>query len=182
MRIITYDVEICDDPHRHPLGWEGARRGDCGVASVVLYDTDSERYHVYDAHTIDDCVDHLNRADKLVGFNCIDFDQPCIEGYTERVIEVESYDILHEVWDRLGEKKKGYGLGPICERTLNIGKSGNGVHAPQLFQEGRMGELIDYNLNDVFLTRKLANFIRKYGHIIDVEGNPLVMDKLEFSA
>src|SRR5689334_11647100 len=133
-------------------------------------------------HTLDDCIDHLNTADCIVGFNSVEFDIPCLEGASDRDITSLAYDILQDIWAALGEKTKGYGLGAVCQRTLSIEKNGNGERAPKLYQEGRYAELIDYNIHDVHMTRKLANFIRTYGHIIDVEGNPLALPALDADA
>lgn len=183
MRVITWDLEIQIDPEAHDDGWDAARRGDCGISSVALYDTATGRFHVYDAHTIDDCVDHLNEADVLVGFNSIDFDTPCIEGYADRLLEPEQYDILHEIWSALNwHKQKGYSLDAVCERALQIGKAQKGKGAVRLFHEGRYAELIDYNINDVHLTRQLANYVFDHGHIIDVNGEFLEIPPLETRA
>lgn len=169
MGVITYDIEIERSPDDVVGGWEAARRGDCGLASVALYDTRTERYHVYDVFTLDKCIDHLNSADLLVGFNSIEFDTPCLEAVAGQAIDVPQYDILQQVWKVTGGRRKGYGLGPICERTLGIGKSGTGEHAPKLYQEGRYAELYDYNINDVHLTRQLYNHIAEHGWIIGTE-------------
>lgn len=87
------------------------------------------------------------------------------------------------MWDALGTRTKGYGLGALCERTLGLEKSGTGEHAPLLVRQGRWGDLFDYNLNDVFLTRSLFNFITTNGYVVDVDGNELDIDApLQFGA
>mgnify|MGYP001593743352 CR=1 FL=1 len=171
MGIICYDIEIAEEVQGD---WDAAKRGEKGVSSVVLYDSDTERYHLYDENTIDECMDHLNSADLLVGFNCEEFDKPCLQGYTGTLIIRPQFDILLSIWQALGGRRtKGWRLDNVCERTLNLRKNGNGESAPKLYAEGRFGELFDYNLNDVFLTRKLFNHIVAYGTVVGPDGLPL---------
>lgn len=178
---LVYDIEIAKrvkkDPDRSKgeLGWDDARAGRCGVSSVVIYDTISTRFHVYDGiHTITQCMEHLNSADFVIGFNNIEFDGPCLEGYTKQPLLTRQIDIRQGVLAVLKKPfMKGYKLGQLCERTLGISKSGDGESAPDLYQQGRFAELIDYNINDVHITRLLHNYIVDNGHVIGVDGEIL---------
>ena len=181
MRIITYDLEVakhidckragCDC---EKLSWGDAGRGKAGLSSLVLYDTATSRYHIYDDNRTDEMIGHLNEADLLLGFNNIQFDKPAIEGHTNQRLIPKQFDILQTIRSANGGKfVKGYRLGDICERTLGLEKSGDGALAPDLFQRGHFAELHDYNLNDVYLTRTLFNFIVEHGFIIGVNGEPL---------
>lgn len=175
-RIVTFDVEIALPVEENPDGWNGARRGECGIASVVLFDTHTGRYHLADANGVDGVCDQLESADLVVSFNGLNFDVPCLSGFARRYLHLpHHYDILDHVWDAIGRREKGYGLNAICQRTLGLEKSGNGEHAPKLLKDGRWGELFDYNLNDVFLTRTLFNHILKHGYITDIDGAELEM-------
>lgn len=53
----------------------------------------------------------------------------------------------------------GYRLDDLAWLNLNTGKTGNGALAPELYQKGQWGKLIDYCLQDVNLTRMLFNKI-----------------------
>lgn len=171
MSIIVYDLEIAEEVKDD---WEAARRGDKGVSSLVLWDSETERYHLYDDYTFEKAAEHLNSADLLVSFNGAEFDRPCFQGYTGYTITPKEFDILQAVWTALGGRKmKGWRLDNICDRTLGLRKNGNGASAPRLFAEGRYGELFDYNLNDVYLTRKLYNHIVDYGTVIGPDGTAL---------
>lgn len=192
MRVVTFDLEIAREVDEFPEKWEAARQGKCGIASVVLHDSDTGRYHIYGPQvefdtkveefriaglgTLPECMHHLNSADLLVGFNSIEFDKPVLENFTQMSLTVAHYDILQEVWKAVGKKFKGYGLGPISQRTLGIGKSGTGEHAPILFKQGRFAELLDYNLNDVYMTRMLYNHILETGSIMDISNKPLELN------
>ena len=178
MRIITWDLEINEPVEAHPDRWEAARRGDCGLASLALADNHTGRVHLYDRRTLGACIEHLSSANLLVGFNSINFDAPCLIGVAEKdgidmrgkIELVPHYDICQEIWNAIGKRHKGWGLGPTCERTLGIGKSGTGEHAPVLAQQGRWAELHDYNINDVHLTQQLFNHIVLEGYVIGPDG------------
>lgn len=179
MRLITYDIEIAKPIDKVRGGWDGAKKGLAGISSVVLFDSDTGRYHLFDGTTTEQCVEHLNRADLLIGFNCIEFDQPALEGYSGKSIQKPSFDILQSIWSALGKKEKGYGLGLVAERTLGLAKSGDGESAPRLAAQGRWAELLDYNLNDVYLTKTLYEHIVMEGFIITPSGDKLYLDSPE---
>lgn len=63
-----------------------------------------------------------------------------------------------------------FSLDGLAEGTLMLKKTGHGAHAPALYQEQKFDELLAYNLNDVRLTRKLFDFARKYGYLVDRMG------------
>lgn len=171
MHIIVWDLEIATPIKNND--WEAAKRGENGISSLVCYDNVSERYHLYDDFTFPQCVEHLNSADLLVGFNSLEFDTPCFQGYTGCTLVPPQFDILQAVWQALGSRKSGWKLDAIAQRTINEGKSGTGESAPKLYAEGRFGELFDYNLNDVYITRKLYNHIVSFGTLTRPDGKPL---------
>jgi DEAD/DEAH box helicase domain-containing protein len=177
VKIVVYDIEIAIPIEELKHGWEDAKKGKAGLASVVCYDSTSRRYHLYDKYTFDVCFDHLASADLLVGFNNIEFDTPALEGTLGKKLLVPQYDIIQAIRKANGTPfVKGYKLGQITERTLGLAKSGSGESAPHLYREGRIGELLDYNLNDVFLTKELYNHIVEHNSIIGVGGEPLFLE------
>jgi DEAD/DEAH box helicase domain-containing protein len=175
--VVTWDIEIQTNPEDCIDGWDGARRGECGVSCVALFDTASGRMHIYDHHDLTECVEHLNTADLLVGFNTLEFDTPALESVVGSSILPDQYDILHEIWKANGKRFKGYRLGDICERMGLGSKNGEGARATDLFKQKRFGRLFDYCMNDVHLTRMLAQFINDHGHILSPDGLPLVMPR-----
>jgi hypothetical protein len=105
----------------------------------------------------------------------------------------DNYDILLEyVKNRFGcrsvgeaEKKLGdkaihdgtFGLDGLCQGTLGMGKTGRGSEAPLLYREKKYSELLSYNLHDVRLTRKLFDFIRRFGFVLDREKRVVTLSK-----
>jgi uncharacterized protein YprB with RNaseH-like and TPR domain len=176
LKIITFDMEIAIPVEELIGGWSDARVGAAGVSCVCLHDTDTDRYHVYDEFTIEKCIDHLNSADLLVSFNGKGFDVPALEGTTGLEIFADHYDILDQVWQALGKRQKGWKLGEIAPRTIKLEKSSTGEHAPVLYRQQRFGELVDYCINDVHITKKLFDHILMVGSVIDPNGGELLID------
>ena len=173
MKVLTWDLEIATPVEEVIGGWEGVRRGDAGISCLCLYDTTSGRVHVYDENDLEEGMAHLNEADLLVGFNTTGFDTPIMESVTGYTLSPAQYDILLEVWRALPSRQKGYKLANICERLQLGRKAQTGESAPNLYRTGRMGKLIDYCIQDVHLTRKLANWINTEGYILTPDGEPL---------
>ena len=174
-RICVFDIEIATPVEECERGWAGAREGQCGLSALVIWDSISERYHVYDAYSLDRGVEHLNSADVLVSWNGLSFDAPCIEALTGVELMPKHIDLLDLVWKALKSKTKGYRLGEVSWRTLKLKKNGTGERAPELVEQERWADLFDYCINDVHLTRKLWEHIQEHMFIVDTEGEPLIL-------
>ncbi len=175
--IITWDLEIAIPVEEVPGGWDAVRHGAAGISTLCLHDTRTGRYHVYDEHTLSECIDHMNSADLLIGFNTIGFDTPVLECLTETTLIAPQYDILSEIWKALPSKTKGFKLSDVCLRLGLGSKSRTGASAPELLRAGHFGTLVDYCINDVHLTRKLANHIERMGYILTPDGDPLELSR-----
>lgn len=178
LRIVTFDLEI-KTPIPEKGGkpdWGYARAGKCGIASVVLYDSKTERYHVYDENTLDACMDHLNAADRIVGYNSFEFDRAVLENISGRRLTAEHVDLFQVFKAAVNMAGGGWRLGQVCSRTVGLDKTGEGASAPSLFAQGRFAELIDYNINDVHLTRTLYNHILTLGYVIAPDGSEVPLE------
>ncbi|NEQ45596.1 MAG: hypothetical protein F6K00_19455 [Leptolyngbya sp. SIOISBB] len=113
----------------------------------------------------------LNNADIIVGFNSRRFDDALMAA--NGVAVSTAYDLLEQVriaaydspdWE---DQPPGcsYALGAIGEAN-GFPKTGSGVLAPQLWQQGKHQEVIDYCLNDVKITKALLDLGLK-GELID---------------
>lgn len=171
-RICCWDLEIHDPITAHG-GWEAAKRGDCGISALVISDSETGRFHIYDKFTLDEAIDHLNSADLAVGFNTNDFDEEVLRGVTSRYLQCARYDILQTIWNELPMRQKGWKLDQVCQRTLEIGKNSNGDFATTLVAKGHWGQLFDYCLNDVHLVKQLYNFIVDFGYLVGPNGEKL---------
>ncbi len=83
------------------------------------------------------------------------------------------YNNIEEAMGRLGDRAihdGSFSLDGIAEDTFGLHKSGTGAHAPVLYHEEKYAELLAYNLQDVWLTKKLFEFIQEYGFVVDRAG------------
>lgn len=195
---VVFDLEIKEKIEDLPNGWEDKHL--MGVSSAVSWDNLLGRFCVYDDHNMDQLVARLSSAPLVVGFNHMRFDYPVLGEavkYPDRPVisngdifktdawpelqygDKVDFDILLAVWKGLGKSPTfdktthmGYGLDSIAMRTLGLveAKTGHGAHAPELYQEGRWAELIDYNMQDVRLTKDLFRFFQRYGYFVTKDG------------
>lgn len=92
-------------------------------------------------------------ADRIVGFNSIDFDMAALQPYyVGDLLKFPNFDILQEVEKKVGYRVK---LDALAKETLGIQKGGNGLDAITYFHEGNWEKLTKYCLQDVEITRDL---------------------------
>ena len=175
-KLAVYDLEIKNNIEDIPGGW--SNHAGMGISCLGLYDYNEDRYKVFDDHTqVEFLENYFEDPDvTLISFNGLKFDDKVVQASWSKgkittatsVTEPKTirrcgeYDILDQVWKSLakGNFHKGVSLGALCEATLFISKSGSGAFAPTLFKEGRIGELVTYCMHDVWMTKKLFEFIR----------------------
>lgn len=155
-------------------GWQD--HANMGISVIGAYDYETDRYHVFCKDNFDRFLHLLANHSCVVGFNSRRFDNRVIACQTEGIVKenlekyfsIATYDILEEIWKSLGlDPDKfywgthgGYGLDVMCESNFGTKKSGNGALAPVDWQQGKIGTVIDYCLNDVRLTKQLLDRIR----------------------
>lgn len=176
-RILFFDLETrlhaADlNPYDNSAGWAALRAGEGGISALAIYDSKMEWCYLYDDHSIQAAVLHLESADVVVGYASKSFDVPVIEGIIGRKLAIPfHYDILEEITSTYaawgGKRGKGdFTLDNVCKRTLGRGKIDHGSHAKALASEGRYGQLFNYCLDDVHLTYDLYKFIRDNNGVI----------------
>ena len=158
-------VEYCD-------GWRDFDR--MGISVVGVYDYEEGRYRVFMDDNFDELQDLLNASRVIVGFNNWKFDDKLLGATGLNIDKTKSYDLLAEIWRAAGLNPQefhpgthgGYSLGDCCLTNFGVGKKGHGAQAPVLYQMGRLGELIDYCLHDIFLTKMLLDKVILTGSLI----------------
>ncbi len=181
--VLIYDIEIkkaiCSkndirqDGIEYCEGWHD--HANMGIACIGVYDYIEDRYRLFMDDNMEDFFHLCDARDLLVGFNSIAFDNAVINAHGPRLTEASKfYDILVEVWKAAGLGSKfeypshaGFGLDAICKANFGTAKSGNGALAPVDFQRGRYGNLVDYCLNDVRLTKQAFDRIVESGVLLD---------------
>lgn len=92
-------------------------------------------------------------ADRIVGFNSIDFDMAALKPYyLGDLLKLPNFDILQEVEKKVGHRVK---LDALAKETLGIQKGGSGLDAITYFHNGEWDKLIKYCLQDVEITKDL---------------------------
>jgi len=175
VNIVIYDCEIKRGiPARgeekipgieYCKGW-GDHAG-MGVSVTGVYDYDEDRYRVFCDDNVDEMLELFASADLLVGFNSIRFDDRLLVATYPDYADITTtrYDLLVETWRAAGLKPSwgspkthgGFGLDAMCEANFGVRKSGHGAMAPVLWQQGKIGAVIDYCLNDIRMTKMLLD-------------------------
>lgn len=119
-------------------------------------------------------------ADRIVGFNSIDFDMATLKPYyIGDLLKLPNFDILQEVEKKVGYRVK---LDALAKETLGIQKGGNGLDAITYYHEGDWEKLSKYCLQDVEITRDLYFHAVKTGELkFKNKWNELVTVAVDFS-
>lgn len=138
-------------------------------ACAAIFNTAKGEYRIFDEFMLDQLKDLFERTDMICGFNILNFDNKVLAPYEFEIPENKCYDLLFEIARAAGTPNdyKGLSLNNICEANFNTRKTGDGADAPKLYQQKRFGELHDYCLADVRLTKKLLDRVLEIGHIIN---------------
>ncbi len=126
------------------------------VSVVGVYDYLTDEYKCYSEAEIPLLEERLRSAEMLIGFNVRKFDLAVLEPYLFLSIQtLPVFDIMEEI-----EKVRGHrvSLHSVAQATLGVTKSGEGMNAVILYEQGRMDELKKYCLNDVKLTKEIYDY------------------------
>lgn len=164
---VVYDCEIVrclptDSPSpdlEYCAAWDDFEN--MGISVIAAYSSWDDRYHIYLADNLGDFQALVDRAEEVVGFNSIAFDDRLCAANGLKV--QTTYDLLCQVRIAAGMPphyvkdvtRPGYSLEKLAVANLGYGKSGSGALAPQLWQQGKYGQVIDYCLGDVAIAKGL---------------------------
>jgi DEAD/DEAH box helicase domain-containing protein len=76
---------------------------------------------------------------------------------------LNTLDILEDIHSRLGFRLS---LAHLAQETLGTTKQADGLQALKWWQEGRIGDIVDYCKMDVKFTRDLFLFGRQNGYLL----------------
>jgi len=134
-----------------------------GISVVGLYDYRTQVYETYEEKDMLRLDKRIREAELVVGFNIRRFDMPVLAPYLFTPVEnLPVLDLLEAV-----EKARGHraSLDSLAQPTLKLRKSGSGIDALALFQEGKWEELKRYCLDDVRLTKEVFDYGRTHGKV-----------------
>lgn len=203
--LIVYDVEVLRGPSEVPGEWQNPEK--MGFASAVAYVYATDQYHFFLHSDSRRNLCSLLHDQRGISFNGVKFDSRVLLGNDREFNLLENtvgnrevafwseYDILLEyirtrfalpdvaaAEAKLGDKTihdGSFSLDGLAEGTLSLNKTGHGAKAPELYRQGKYAELLAYNLNDVRLTRKLFDFVMKYGFLVDRKGRVVYLAKVK---
>ena len=162
MKLVVFDIETkkaFDDVggyHPEKLGvsvsgvWYG-EEGSKGILRGFREEEFSEMFKLFES------------ADRIVGFNSIDFDMAALKPYyMGDLLKLPNFDILQKVEEKVGYRVK---LDALAKETLGIQKGGNGLDAITYFHEGNWEKLTKYCLEDVVITKDLYVYGLEHGEL-----------------
>ncbi|HVA19345.1 MAG TPA: ribonuclease H-like domain-containing protein [Solirubrobacteraceae bacterium] len=187
MKALVYDIEIgrailgrndATEPGiEYCAGWHDY--ANMGISVIGAYDYAEDRARVFCRDNALEFKRVIERSDILVGFNNLAFDNKVIEACWGPDLQLpegwqaKCYDLLVEIWGAAGLPPQfhprthgGYGLDAMAMENFQTHKTGNGALAPAMWQRGQLGEVIDYCLNDIRLTKQLFDKVLKDGTLI----------------
>ena len=134
---------------------------DVSLVGVYFYETDT--FESFLQEDLPKLWPRLERADRVIGYNLIGFDYPCLQSYyTGDIMRLPTLDLLVEIDKRLGYRIK---LDDVAQGTLGVGKSGHGLMAVEYWKKGEIDKLREYCLQDVRVTRDVYEHALKHGEV-----------------
>jgi DEAD/DEAH box helicase domain-containing protein len=133
------------------------------VSVAVTFSTATNDFKAYTENEVDALVADLIAAERVIGFNLLNFDYQVLKAYTsERLSDLPTLDMLAHIYNKLGFR---VGLDALAHATLATEKSGDGLDAIRWYREGKIDALIAYCRDDVAITKKLFEYGRDNGFV-----------------
>lgn len=126
------------------------------VSLVGVYSYDTDKYGSFLEPDLPKLWRLLESADRVIGYNIIGFDFPCLNSYYPGdLLKLPMLDLMKDIADVIGFRVK---LDDVAHGSLGTGKSGNGLQAIEFFRRGEIDRLRDYCLQDVKVTKEVYEF------------------------
>jgi len=118
----------------------------------------------------------FERAERIVGFNSINFDMPALQPYyVGDLLALPNLDLMVEIEREVGHR---ISLDAVAKETIGAQKTGHGLDAIRYYHEQDWESLTKYCLQDVKLTKELyeygvknnkLKFKNKWNEIVEVK-------------
>ncbi len=143
--------------------------GDLQISVIGVYSYNEDAYIAFEEHELDKLSEYLKEAEMIVGFAITRFDLPVMAKHFDfDLFAIPRIDILDEIELSIGKR---ISLDLLAKQNLGHGKTGTGLEAPNLYEQGRLEELKKYCLHDVQVTKELYDLARSQGHLFVPQRN-----------
>ena len=109
-------------------------------------------------------VAELKSADRVIGFNILNFDYEVLKPYApgENLRSIRTIDMLQDIYRTLNFRLR---LDSIAKATLGTTKSADGRQSVEWFRNGELDRVAEYCKADVDITRRVYEFGRDHGFV-----------------
>lgn len=134
------------------------------LACGVTWSTARNDFAVYWEKDAAALIAELKSADRVIGFNIVNFDYEVLKPYApgENFRSIRSTDMLQDIFKTLGFRLS---LDSIAKATLGATKSADGLQSVKWFRDGELGKVAEYCKADVDITRRMYEFGRDNGFV-----------------
>jgi DEAD/DEAH box helicase domain-containing protein len=129
------------------------------LACAVTWSTTRNGFAVYWENDAAALIAELKAADRVIGFNVLNFDYEVLKPYApgENLRLIRTTDMLQDIYRALGFRLS---LDSVAKATLGAEKSADGLQSVQWFRNGELDKVADYCKADVDITRRVYEFGR----------------------
>lgn len=134
------------------------------LACGVTWSTNRNDFAVYWENQAAALVAELKAADRVIGFNIINFDYEVLRPYAPTVNfrAFRSTDMLQDIFRTLNFRLS---LDSIAKATLGTTKTADGVQSVVWYRNGELDKVAEYCKVDVDITRRVYEFGRENGFV-----------------
>jgi DEAD/DEAH box helicase domain-containing protein len=134
------------------------------LACGVTWSTARNDFAVYWEKDVPALIAELKSADRVIGFNIINFDYEVLKPYApgENLRSIRSTDMLQDIYRALNFRLS---LDSIAKATLGAAKTADGLQSVQWFRDGELDRVAEYCKADVDITRRVYEFGREHGFV-----------------
>jgi len=134
------------------------------LACGVTWSSARNDFAVYWEKDASALIAELKSADRVIGFNIINFDYEVLKPYApnENFRSIHSTDMLQDIFRALNFRLS---LDSIAKATLGVSKTADGIQSVEWFRNGELDKVAEYCKADVNVTRRVYEFGRVNGFI-----------------
>ncbi len=126
------------------------------ISVLGFYDYNKDEIKIVREDQLSQFFKAAESASYLVGFNIHRFDLRVLQPYySGDIFSLPSFDMLSDIKQKAGKR---FSLNDLVRETLGKEKSGHGLEAIRLYQEGEWSRLESYCRDDVVLTKELFEY------------------------